>query len=123
MVSRSRLNKTRGPPDALRMCRYPPPQSQPAGSPAAGVKRTKNNNFSHSAPPQPSDPGRIGIAKTVAQFAAAHLSGRIANQGSLCQAKRLPEAITSVSGQCCGSEAHGQPKRRAFGDQLKRETR
>jgi hypothetical protein len=52
------------------------------------------------------DPGRIGITKTVAQFAAAHLSGRIANQGLLCQAKRLPEAITSVSEQCCGSEAH-----------------
>src|SRR3954470_12316882 len=91
MVSRSRLNKTRGPPDALRMCRYPPPQGQPAGWPVAGVKLTKNNNFSHSAPPQAPDPGRIGIAKTVAQFAAAHLSGRIANQGLLCQAKRLPE--------------------------------
>jgi hypothetical protein len=34
------------------MCRYPPPKSQPAGSPAAGVKRKKNNNFIHSAPPQ-----------------------------------------------------------------------
>jgi hypothetical protein len=86
------------------------------------VKRTKNNNFSHSAPPQAPDPGRIGIAKTVAQFAAAHLSGRIANQGSLCQAKRLPEAITSVSGRCCGSEVHDQPKRGRFGDQLMRET-
>src|SRR5882757_3909534 len=111
MVSRSRLNKTRGPPDALRMCCDPPPQSQPAGSPVAGVKRTENNNFSHSAPPQALDPGRIGIAKTVTQFAAAHLSGRIANRGSLCQAKRLPEAITSVSGRCCGSEVHDRPKR------------
>src|SRR6267143_3906708 len=92
MVSRSRLNKTRGPPDALRMYRSPPPQSQQTGWPAAGVKLTKSNNFIHSAPPQAPDPGRIGIAKTVAQFAAAHLSGRIANQGLLCQAKRLPEA-------------------------------
>jgi len=38
-------------------------------------------------------PGRIGIAKTVAQFAATHLTGRIANRGSFCQAKRLPEPI------------------------------
>jgi hypothetical protein len=33
----------------------------------------------------------------VAQFAATHLTGRIANRGLLCQAKRLPEAITCVS--------------------------
>src|ERR1700709_1266183 len=97
MVSRSRLNKTRGPPDALRMCRYPPPQSQPAGSPAADVKRTKTNNFSHSAPPQAPDPGRIGIAKTVAQSAAAYLSGRIANRGWLCQAKTLHKTKTAVA--------------------------
>jgi hypothetical protein len=32
------------------------------------VKRTKNYNFIHSARPQAPDPGRIGIAKTVAQF-------------------------------------------------------
>jgi hypothetical protein len=60
------------------------------------VKRTKNNNFIHSARPQAPDPGRIGIAKTVAQFAATHLTGRIANRGLLCQAKRLPAAITCV---------------------------
>jgi hypothetical protein len=56
-----------------------------------------NYNFIHSARPQAPDPGRIGIAKTVAQFAATHLTGRIANRGLLCQAKRLPEAITCVS--------------------------
>jgi hypothetical protein len=39
------------------------------------VKRTKNYNFIHSARPQAPDPGRIGIAKTVAQFAATHLTG------------------------------------------------
>ena len=47
---------------------------------AAGVIPTQNNNFIHSAPARAPDPGRIGITKTVAQFAAAHLSGRIANQ-------------------------------------------
>src|ERR1700688_2658562 len=51
MVSRSRLNKTRGPPDALRICQHPPPRGQPAGWPAAGDKTKKNNNFIHSAPP------------------------------------------------------------------------
>ena len=54
MVSRSRLNKTRGPPDVLRMPNNPPPRSQRAGWPAAGVKLTKSNNFIHSAPPQAS---------------------------------------------------------------------
>src|SRR4029079_19777819 len=43
------------------------------------------------------DPGRIRTAKTVAQFAAAHLSGRIANRGLFCHAKRLPIAVTSTS--------------------------
>src|SRR5262245_11351396 len=95
MVSRSRLNKTRGPPDALRMYQDPPPQSHPAESPAAGAKRTKHYNFIHSAPLQAPDPGESGSPRTVAQFTAAHLSGRIANQGWICQAKRLPEAITS----------------------------
>jgi hypothetical protein len=33
------------------MCQNPPPQSRPAEWPVAGVKRTKINNFSHSAPP------------------------------------------------------------------------
>jgi hypothetical protein len=61
------------------------------------VKRTKNNNFIHSARPQAPDPRRIGIAKTVVQFAATHLTGRIANRGLFCQAKRLPEPITCVS--------------------------
>src|SRR5258708_28966470 len=57
MVSRSRLSKTRGPPDALRMCQNPPPQSQHAGWPAVGVKLQKSNNFIHSAPSQALDPG------------------------------------------------------------------
>src|SRR5580700_12000111 len=87
MVSRSRLNKTRGPPDALRMSQDPPPRGQRTGWPAVGVKLTKNNNFNHSAPPQALDIGRIRIAKTVAQFAAAHPTGRIANGGLFCQAK------------------------------------
>jgi hypothetical protein len=61
------------------MCQNPPPQIQQAGWPVAGVKLNKNNNFIHSAPPQALKNGRIRIAKTVAQFAAAHPSGRIAN--------------------------------------------
>src|SRR5215218_5451469 len=67
MVSRSRLNKTRGPPDALRITQNPPQRGQQAGWPAAGEKLKKNNNFIHSAPPQAATktivPGRIGIAK------------------------------------------------------------
>ena len=55
----------------------------------------------HSAPPATLETGRIRIAKTVAQFAAADPSGRIANRGLFCQAKRLPEAITVLSAQCC----------------------
>src|ERR1700722_12844889 len=101
MVSRSRLSKTRGPPDALRMCWYPPPRSQRAGWPATGVKFRQNNNFIHSAPPQALATGRIRIAETVSQFAAVHPTGRIANWGLFCQAKRLPEAITSLMAPCC----------------------
>src|SRR5216683_2363618 len=63
MVSRSRLSKTRGPPDALRMCWYPPPRSQHPGWPAAGGKFKKSNNFSHSAPPQTSKPAESAWLK------------------------------------------------------------
>src|ERR1700684_4209460 len=38
MVSRSRLNRTRGPPDALRISSNPLPPGQPAGCPRAGVQ-------------------------------------------------------------------------------------
>src|SRR5580704_11738856 len=38
MVSRSRLNRTRGPPDALRIYSNPLPRGQPAGWPGTGVK-------------------------------------------------------------------------------------
>src|ERR1700730_5103520 len=84
MVSRSRLSKTRGPPDALRMWQNPPPQIQQTGWRAAGVKPKKNNYFIHSAPPQTLETGRIRIAKTVAQFAAAHPAGRIDHSGLFC---------------------------------------
>jgi hypothetical protein len=72
------------------MDQYPPPQSQRAGRPAAGVKLTKSNNFIHSAPPQAAT--EISVSRpnrdrqTVAQFAAAHLSGRIATKA--CFAKQ-----------------------------------
>jgi hypothetical protein len=65
---------------------------------AGGWREThENNNFIHSARPQAPDPRRIGIAKTMVQFAATHLTGRIANRGLFCQAKRLPKPITCVS--------------------------
>jgi hypothetical protein len=84
------------------------------------VKRTKNNNFIHSARPQAPDPGRIGIAKTVAQFAATHLTGRIANRGLFCQAKRLPEPITCVSAPMLRQRSAWCAKTRRFGDQTMR---
>jgi hypothetical protein len=83
----------------------------------------KNNNFIHSAPPQAPDPGRIGIGRTVAQFAVADLSGRIANRALLCQAKRLPEAITCVSAHAASAKRKvGRNFRRwPFGDQAIRQ--
>jgi hypothetical protein len=90
MVSRSRLNKTRGPPDALRMLCGPPPQNQPGVSPSLGVKLKKNNNFIHSAPRRALNVRANQVGQTVAQFAAAHPEGRIANWDLFCQAKRLP---------------------------------
>src|SRR5689334_14082395 len=53
MVSRSRLNRTRGPPDVLRMRFCPPPCSQPGGWPETGADLEKNYNFIHPAPSQP----------------------------------------------------------------------
>src|ERR1700730_7814345 len=73
MVSRSRRSKTRGPPDALRMCWYPPPPIQQAGWPAAGVKLDRQQFYSFGAAASPgSGPNQDG--QTVAQFAAAHLA-------------------------------------------------
>src|SRR3984957_7923931 len=46
MVSRSRLNRTRGPPDALRITSNPLPRGQPTGRPEAGVK-LKTYKFIH----------------------------------------------------------------------------
>jgi hypothetical protein len=80
----------------------------------------KNYNFIHSARPQAPDPGRIGIAKTVAQFAATHLTGRIANRGLFCQAKRLPEPITCVSEPMLRQRSAWCAKTRRFGDQTMR---
>ncbi len=78
--------------------------ARPANRVARSWRHTRTNqqfySFGAAANPRPR-PNRI--AKTVTQFAPAHLSGRIANQGSFCQAKRLPEVITSLWGRCCGS--------------------
>ena len=53
---------------------------RPADRVAGNWRKThKTYNFIHSAPPQAPTPAEIGIAKTVAQFAAARRSGRIAN--------------------------------------------
>jgi hypothetical protein len=51
MVSRSRLNRTRGPPDALRITYDPLPKAGSAGR-RAQVELAKTLNFIHSAPPQ-----------------------------------------------------------------------
>src|ERR1700723_3777151 len=72
MVSRSRLNRTRGPPDALRIYSNPLPRGQPAGWPGAGVKLKMQQFYSFgdaASPRSARDTGRISIAKTVAQFA------------------------------------------------------
>jgi hypothetical protein len=73
-------------------------------------------SFGAAAP----DPGRIGIAKTVVQFAATHLTGRIANRGLFCQAKRLPEPITCVSEPMLRQRSAWCAKTRRFGDQTMR---
>jgi hypothetical protein len=59
------------------------------------VKRTKNYNFIHSARPQAPDPGRIGIAKTVAQFAATHLN-RPYSQSRLVLPSKTPANTRNV---------------------------
>jgi hypothetical protein len=64
-------------------------------------------------------PAESGSPKTVAQFAAAHLSGRIANRGLLCQAKRLPDAITSLSPNAAPAKRMIR-QMRAVGDQIMR---
>src|SRR6185436_6847552 len=52
MVSRSRLNRTRGPPDVLRICFDPPSQSQPGGWPEEGADVSNHYNFIRLAPLQ-----------------------------------------------------------------------
>src|SRR6185369_4086822 len=52
MVSRSRLNRTRGPPDVLRICFDPLRKSQPGGWPEAGADVSNHYNFIHLAPLQ-----------------------------------------------------------------------
>jgi hypothetical protein len=73
------------------MCRHPPWRNRRAFYPGgASANLQKNNDFIISASVAGAGIGRISMRKTVAQFAAARSSGRIANQGSFCQAKRLP---------------------------------
>src|SRR5215471_15085327 len=50
MVSRSRLSRTRGPPDALRMLSDPLHHGQSGAWPATGVQAQKDYNFIHPAP-------------------------------------------------------------------------
>jgi hypothetical protein len=85
------------------------------------VKRTKNYNFIHSARPQAPDPGRIGIAKTVAQFAATHLTGPYSQSRLALPSKTLARGNNvCVSSRCCASEVHGLPNAAGFGDQTMR---
>lgn len=101
---RSRLSKTRGSLPIFPACaEILLLQSQHAGWPVAGAKLDKSNNFNHSAPLQACIPARSGMPKTVAQFAAAHLSSRIANQAcfrrktAFCRVNNV-----SVSPMCAG---------------------
>src|SRR5436305_8698562 len=57
MVSRSRLSKTRGPPDVLRMWHNPPSWGQSGGQPRPGTKLAKSNSFLDSMPLQAPDAG------------------------------------------------------------------
>src|SRR5262252_6114682 len=75
MVSRSRLNRTRGPPDALRMLCDPLRAGQPGAWPGAGVQAHKNYNFIHSTPPFARLRAESGSPETVAQFAADRSAG------------------------------------------------
>jgi hypothetical protein len=77
------------------MCRHPPwPNRRAHELGGAGTNPQKNNDFIISASVAGAGIGRISICKTVAQFATACSSGRIANQGLFCQAKRLPAGGT-----------------------------
>jgi hypothetical protein len=60
-------------------------------------------------------------SQTVAQFAAAHPAGRIANWDLFCQAKRLPAAVMFRTAECCVSEAHDPPNCERFGNQIMRQ--
>jgi hypothetical protein len=75
------------------MCRHPPylepARHDPGG---AGTNPLEKQRFYHFRSVAGAEIGRISMCKTVAQFAAARSSGRIANQGLFCQAKRLPVA-------------------------------
>src|SRR5579859_3587959 len=67
MVSRSRLNRTRGPPDALRIGSNPLPPGQVTGRPVASVKLETQQFYSFGGAVNPVyRPNRP--AKTVAQI-------------------------------------------------------
>src|SRR4051794_15750645 len=69
MVSRSRLNRTRGPPDALRITEISPPKNRAGALPRDDAKLRKNNNSSHSAPPCGSSPPHSALYRIEACFA------------------------------------------------------
>src|SRR4051812_22166517 len=52
MVSRSRLNKTRGPPDALRMSPQSPPSAGPERGSGGSPENPEKQQIAHPAPAQ-----------------------------------------------------------------------
>ena len=67
-------------------------EASPTGRREPAVNSSKTTILYIRRRREPCNTGRIRITKTVAQFAAAHPAGRIANWGLFCQAKRLPAA-------------------------------
>src|SRR6478752_7600917 len=120
MVSRSRLNKTRGPPDALRMCQNPPPQSRPAEWPVAGVKRTKINNFSHSAPP--AGPGSAESRSPKLWHSLRQPTSQAYSQSRLVLPSKRPARNNNVwvIGDAATAKLDDLPKHRRSDDQTMR---
>src|ERR1700730_14555365 len=88
MVSRSRLNRTRGPPDALRISSNPLPPGQPTGRPGVGVKLKTQQIYSFGVWYRPNH-----TAKTVAQFTIG-LIFRPYTELSLVLPSKRPASVT-----------------------------
>src|SRR5262249_31817038 len=102
MVSRSRLNRTRGPPDALRICSYPHPLGQPSLWPDAGAKRTKSNKFVHPVPSSPLSTAESGAPKPWVSLPQPVL--RPYSESTPVLPSKRPAKLNHV--ECCRREAY-----------------